>query len=133
MMTELNPCNGLIITLMNHLLSKINFVVWQGQVAIESYLKECMKLIILLHIYLTKDLSVMVLVFFAKLKPLFSLPPGRGGFYIHPDGHSLGNWWLNNGTAGCLGLQENSSGLIRFSDMLKKYLYRNSFIRVNAY
>ena len=50
--------------------------------------------------------------FWGKLEPRNI--GGRCCFGIHPDGNSLGYWWYNDGSAGCIVLQENSGRLLEF-------------------
>lgn len=52
----------------------------------------------------------------------------RTALRIHPDGQAFGNWWLNNGTDGCIGLQGNAEGLRNFYNIAKAYLDRHSGI-----
>ena len=52
-------------------------------------------------------------------------PDGRHGrtyLRIHPDGNRRGNWQLNDGTAGCIGLTCGASGLNQFYGMIDNYL-----------
>ena len=43
---------------------------------------------------------------------------------IHPDGQGLGNWWVDNGTGGCIGLQGCSGELNNFYNRIEAYLGR---------
>jgi len=47
---------------------------------------------------------------------------GRSLLRIHPDGNRNGNWWLNDGTAGCIGLTGNAAELNEFYNMMSNYL-----------
>lgn len=49
---------------------------------------------------------------------------------IHPDGESSGNWQINNGTAGCIGLQCGSTDLKLFENMAQTHLSTHSSIRL---
>ena len=52
---------------------------------------------------------------------------------IHPDGQRLAQWWQNNGTAGCIGLQTGGASLRFFYNNLSNYFYRfNSSINVSV-
>jgi hypothetical protein len=63
-----------------------------------------------------------------KLKPLFET--NRKGIGIHPDGAINGNWWIDNGTLGCIGLLGCKSDLERFYNLVSTYLYHFGFITV---
>mgnify|MGYP006292726461 CR=1 FL=1 len=65
--------------------------------------------------------------FWMRLEPQFSTD--RTGIGIHPDGEQYGNWWKNNGTMGCPGIQSDNAGLQRFYNLMRTYLSRNPFIR----
>jgi len=69
--------------------------------------------------------------FFADIEP-YRLANGRFGFEIHPDGALNGNWWVNNGTGGCIGIQENASRLIQLRDFISTYLTRNKSISLTV-
>lgn len=69
---------------------------------------------------------------FADIEP-YNLPNGRFGFEIHPDGAIKGNWWINNGTGGCIGIQENAARLIQLRNFIQKYLQRYGHIPLRVY
>jgi hypothetical protein len=51
---------------------------------------------------------------------------------IHPDGNKNGHWQKNDGTAGCIGLEENRDKLIGFYNLANRYLNieHNKYIRL---
>ncbi|MGC9355223.1 MAG: hypothetical protein ACP5D9_15355, partial [Mariniphaga sp.] len=63
--------------------------------------------------------------FSVDIEPQFTT--ARNFLRIHPDGHSKGLWWLNNGTEGCIGLQTGGNALKNFSNQISNY-----FTRVNS-
>jgi len=64
--------------------------------------------------------------FWMGLDPQFTTT--RNGIGVHPDGEALGSWWLNNGSSGCIVLQEGSTSLEGFYNSMRKYLSRNPYI-----
>ena len=69
--------------------------------------------------------------FSVDLDPQFNTT--RDLLRIHPDGESLGRWWLNNGTEGCIGLQTHGAALQYFTNKIDNYFNRvNSFINVSV-
>ncbi|MCX6233577.1 MAG: RHS repeat-associated core domain-containing protein [Bacteroidetes bacterium] len=69
---------------------------------------------------------------FAKIEP-YRLPNGHYGYSIHPDGNSLGMWWLNDGTAGCPGIQENALRLNQLSSFIQNHINRYGPIPLRVY
>jgi len=61
--------------------------------------------------------------FYAPLEPQFTLPSGRAGLQIHPEGGLYG-------TNGCIGIQSATEGLLRFYNKMYRYLRRSRIIRV---
>ena len=49
-----------------------------------------------------------------------------------PDGSEFGNWSINNGTNGCIGLQCGSLSLKKFQSFANSYLSRNGNIRLTV-
>jgi len=47
---------------------------------------------------------------------------GRTDLRIHPDGNRYGNWQVNDGTAGCIGLTCGANGLNQFYNMISNRL-----------
>ena len=70
--------------------------------------------------------------FFADIEP-YQLSNGSFGFEIHPDGAIGGNWWINNGTGGCIGIQENATRLIQLRDFIQCHLQRYGEIPLRVY
>ena len=64
--------------------------------------------------------------FWMNLYPQFET--GRMGIGIHPDGVLDGNWMSNNGTLGCIGIQEDYAELENFYNLMRAYLSRNGYI-----
>lgn len=52
------------------------------------------------------------------------------GFQIHPDGNVNGNWENNDGTYGCIGIQENAAALNKCRNTIADYLSNHGIINV---